>query len=86
MLISDQTPWRDLVDEKAGWDVALETEENVLCAWCNVLDCLVKMEQEAFDLWCEGAQKRAEEFVNNEKLMEVYRRLFELTGSLRQAQ
>ncbi|MCU4175071.1 glycosyltransferase [Carboxylicivirga sp. N1Y90] len=45
--------------------------------WCSVLSALVQMEQEEFDVWCEGARNRAEEFVSDEKLQEQYYHLFD---------
>ncbi|WP_289055265.1 glycosyltransferase [Carboxylicivirga marina] len=101
VLISDQTPWRGLVSENAGWDLKLEmrgerrevikeledrrevsgergavSNESESSTWCSVLGDLVEMGQEEFDLWCEGARKRAEGFVNNPKLKEHYDNLF----------
>lgn len=75
VLISDQTPWRDLVDVKAGWDVALEAEAQSV--WCQMLYRLLIMEQEELDIWRTGARQKAEDFINDANLLQGYKRLFE---------
>jgi len=85
VLISDQTPWRELEKDKSGWDLSLKFEPpipiegrqkpEVLYGWSQVLNRLLCMKQEELDSWCKGARNRAEEFVNNEGLSEAYRRL-----------
>jgi hypothetical protein len=86
VLISDQTPWRELEKDRCGWDVSLEVQGKGLevkgsrlkchgSAWCSVLGQLVQMEQDEFDGWCEGARRRAEGFVNNPALKQQYKEL-----------
>jgi glycosyltransferase involved in cell wall biosynthesis len=81
VLISDQTPWRELERERCGWDVSLESAvrspQSGSSAWCTVLGALLKMEQEEFDALCQGARKRAELFINDPTLKEGNVRLFE---------
>ncbi|MBS2212116.1 glycosyltransferase [Carboxylicivirga mesophila] len=86
VLISDQTPWRGLEDEKSGWDVSLELKSRNVDElspktgsgeWCKVLGALLEMEQDEFDAWCRGARRRAESFVNNPELKEQYKCLFD---------
>ena len=72
VLISDQTPWQNLENKKAGW--VLPLNDNVL--WQNRIEELCAMPAEEFNSWCEGARKVAEEFVNNPELLEGYRRMF----------
>ncbi|WP_430934772.1 glycosyltransferase family 4 protein [Saccharicrinis sp. 156] len=127
VIISDQTPWRGLEEEKsgfdldlnkstdyksalAGWDLTLvnshqskvnsekqgkgskeagerkkekrssqqlegncqqfsiDSKQLTESRWSNVLNLLVDMEQQEFDIWCEGARKRAERFINDPAL------------------
>ncbi len=81
VLISDQTPWRNLKEHKAGWDIDLKSEvrssQPEKIGWGRVLNLLISMKQEEFDEWCKGARRRAEGFVNNDKLSEAYKILFD---------
>ena len=85
VLISDQTPWRELEKEKCGWDVSLETEvgrqktevmgsesrvRSPKSEWSEVLNQLINMEQGEFNVLCEGARNRAEGFIKDPKLKE----------------
>ena len=78
VLISDQTPWRELEQEKCGWDVSLESEMQIEKSsesrgesdWSKVLSTLMEMQQEQFDSLCQGARKRAEDFINDPELKE----------------
>ncbi len=72
VLISDQTPWRGLADEKCGFDVDLKRSTD----YKSVLSDLLFMEQQEFDKWCEGARRKAEGFVNDPGLVKGYEELF----------
>jgi len=50
----------------------VQGEGNKVLDWSEALMTLVSMEQDNFDLWCRGARKRAENFVNNEELRKAY--------------
>ncbi|WP_052343148.1 glycosyltransferase family 4 protein [Saccharicrinis fermentans] len=76
VLISDQTPWRDLAKEQCGWDLALDSSDSSgIQGWKEVLELLMDMNQEDFDLWCAGARKKAVQFVNNPELRAQYKGL-----------
>ncbi|WP_439185742.1 glycosyltransferase family 4 protein [Carboxylicivirga taeanensis] len=85
VLISDQTPWRELEKDRCGWDVSLEMRiekgegrmNSKSGDWCAVLNNLISMQQEEFDNWCIGARKRAELFINDSALKERNVTLFE---------
>ncbi|TLX73204.1 glycosyltransferase [Labilibacter sediminis] len=92
VLISDQTPWRDLEKKMCGWDISLiesnsrgvegvDNEEqhekrSVSNTWSGALKLLLAMEQEQFDGLCQGAKKRAENFINDPELKEGNVELF----------
>lgn len=76
VLISDQTPWKGLEEEKCGWDLALHEHE----AWSKELVTIIKMEQEEYQVWCNGARNRAERFVNDPELVESYEGMFDLNA------
>jgi len=84
VLISDQTPWRSLAEEKCGWDLALCDEHGLQIRvnvnrntdYKSVLTDLLLMEQQEFDHWCDGARRKAEGFVNDLGLVKGYEELF----------
>jgi glycosyltransferase involved in cell wall biosynthesis len=53
VLISDQTPWRNLEQRCAGWDVPLSRQER----FQQILRRCVEMDQATFDQWSAGAQR-----------------------------
>ena len=73
VLISDQTPWRDLQTKQAGWDLPLADQ----AAFAETLTRLAVMEQEEYNLWCKGAAYVARTFVDDDKLVMKYRRMVE---------
>lgn len=73
VLISDQTPWRNLHIRKAGWDLPLNNPK----AFEEVLMILDGMGQEEFDDWGRGAWQMGQESANDEALLEQYRKLFD---------
>jgi len=72
VLISDQTPWRNLEQEKSGYDLDLNNKS----VYTDALISLLNMEQDAFNIWCDGARNRAVQFVENKDLVEGYSSLF----------
>lgn len=72
VVISDQTPWRKLAAQKAGWDLPLADK----IVFVEVLQNLVNMDHEEWMQWVHGARKVAESFVNNPAIIEANRRLF----------
>jgi len=83
-LMSEKSGW-DLMLEmreegkvKEGRDERREvSKKSGNGTWCSVLGTLVEMEQDELDVWCDGARKRAEAFVNNAELKEQYICLFD---------
>jgi len=54
VIISKTTPWQNLKEKKAGWDIDVNTE-NIITA----LKELESLNQENFDLYCNNAHKIA---------------------------
>jgi len=81
VVISDQTPWRGLEEDRCGWDLPFKVKVERLKGknenWCNVFNSLIEMEQTEFNEWCKGARKRAEAFINDPTLKEGNVRLFQ---------
>lgn len=72
VLISDQTPWRQLKDAQAGWDVALSDSQGFEWALQSVLD----MEQDQYDQWSKGAWTLAHQFSSKSNARTQYTSLF----------
>jgi len=72
ILISDQTPWKNLESAKAGWALPL-SEPN---QWIEVLNTTNDWDQSTFELWCRGALNYAKKNTNTEELVEKYREMF----------
>ncbi len=72
VLISDQTPWHNLQQEQAGWDLPLESPESFL----NVIEQLAASSQEAFDALAKSAWKYAEKFSQQNDEIEKYKKMF----------
>lgn len=69
VVISDQTPWRDLSDIKAGWDLSLSDPSG----FSTTLESLATMNQNEYDEWCKGAWALGQSVVNDERVVEVYK-------------
>lgn len=72
VLISDQTPWRNLVENKAGWDLPLQQPE----AFTAALTQATKFNQADYDLWSQHAWQFVRQFVQESDLLTAYNNLF----------
>lgn len=72
VLISDQTPWRNLAAAKAGWDLPIANK----LAFSDVIEQLLSMEQEEFNVWANGAKKHAVEYLARQDYFSTYSKLF----------
>jgi glycosyltransferase involved in cell wall biosynthesis len=72
VLISDQTPWRNLQQHHAGWDLPLTDEK----AFVQVLQEVAGMDDETFQEWSVGAWQYAKNFTDRSDLKEKYKELF----------
>ncbi|GAB4001654.1 hypothetical protein GCM10028807_58340 [Spirosoma daeguense] len=71
VIISDQTPWRNLVFRKAGWDIPHQKQQ-----WLDVLREIIAMDNERYNALSEGARSLAETYINDEHFLEKYQLLF----------
>lgn len=79
VLISDRTPWRQLYELHAGWDISLDRAE----LFRKALQTIVAMDQDEYIQWSSGARKAGHYFVNSDKLLQEYLDLFSsITTSL----
>jgi len=72
VLISDQTPWRQLESEKVGWDLSLNGTEK----FKDVLEQVLGWDQKEYNVWSENAFNFAKKRVDKDKMVEEYRKLF----------
>ncbi|MEO5570210.1 MAG: glycosyltransferase [Bacteroidia bacterium] len=72
VVISDQTPWRNLASVKAGWDIPGNDEAALL----NTLKTCCEMNRETFNEWSKAAVAYAEKVINNPQLLEDNKKLF----------
>jgi glycosyltransferase involved in cell wall biosynthesis len=72
VLISDQTPWRELLPAKAGWDLQLKDP----AAFTRAIDTAAAFNQEEYDAWCSGALFFVKAFVGKMDLKKDYMELF----------
>ena len=65
VIISDQTPWRNLAAVKAGWDIPLNDEASLVKA----LKQGCEMDQQTFNAWSRAAFDYANGIFNNPQLI-----------------
>lgn len=73
VLISDQTPWKELFAQHAGWAIPLVDEEG----FSGALQHAINWNQAEFNSWCEGSLKLASEFSDTTALAKQYLGLFQ---------
>ena len=73
VIISDQTPWKDLMKSKAGFDIDLQDQ----FVFCNAIQKFCKMDSSEYEQWSIGAREFALGKVDLEKIRSQYIRLFE---------
>ena len=72
VLISNKTPWLNLNEKQAGWEVDI-TRESCLV---NYIEEAAMWTQQEFDAYCMGAWLVANNYISNPKLIEDYNKLF----------
>ena len=72
VLISDQTPWRGLEKEKAGWDIPLKDKDK----FKNAIRQAAEWDQGEYDVWSKNAIQLARNSFDIPRLFEKYRKLF----------
>ena len=79
VLISDRTPWRDLEQKRAGWDVPLEDTERFV----RILQRLVDMDHAEWSRWSAGAREASAAFLREGDRVERSKALFYEAAKLR---
>jgi glycosyltransferase involved in cell wall biosynthesis len=71
-LISDQTPWRNLSEAMAGWDIPLDNTAEFRAA----IESALNWDQINYDQWSRSAWNFAVKNVDSDGLMNTYKKLF----------
>ncbi|WP_162426426.1 glycosyltransferase family 4 protein [Pontibacter pudoricolor] len=72
VIISDQTPWRNLRDRGIGYDLSLSAPESFVTAIYELAD----MPDEQYQKMTQAAFAHAQEFISDPKALEQYKVLF----------
>ena len=72
VIISDQTPWKDLQNQQIGWDLPLDQP----AAFAEAIARAAMMRQAQYAQWSAQAQAFAQDFVEKAGLEAAYLRLF----------
>lgn len=73
VILSDQTPWRNLEEGKAGFDIPLGQPES----FRRAIERLAAMDPAEFAAWSESARQLALQFSDNPELVQKTRAMFE---------
>lgn len=73
VIISDQTPWRQMQEKVAGWDLPLSD----IPAFAKVISELADMDQVEYHRYTQGALEVAQAFVNDASVLRQYQQLFQ---------
>ncbi len=73
VIISDQTPWKNLYAKQAGWDVDLNEPETLRIAIENALD----LDEKNYLDFRRGARRIAVEYMQSNDLGNLYKELFD---------
>jgi glycosyltransferase involved in cell wall biosynthesis len=73
VLISDQTPWKNLANENAGWDLPLKSIEGFV----KTIERIAGMNDIEFKKYSEAAVELSGKYSSDEKLLEDNRKLFQ---------
>jgi glycosyltransferase involved in cell wall biosynthesis len=72
VLISDQTPWRNLTWHKAGWDIPLNKPER----FSEQIERCALMEAGELNEWCNGAWQYCKKYIESTDIKQQYLKLF----------
>ena len=74
VITSNHTPWNNLEQLKAGWNVDISNTDGLKRA----IEQLADMEQSAYNEYCGGAFELAKNYMATSNFMEAYQQLFSL--------
>lgn len=71
VLVSDQTLWRNLTTQKAGWDLPLQHQPFI-----EAIEQIAAMDQQQMNEWCSGAWNFCKRYIESSGIKEQYLKLF----------
>jgi len=72
VLLSDQTPWRELARDRVGWDIPLDKPER----FRTVLEEVIEMDHATWSEWSQAARAYAHRVRSDPAAIEANRQLF----------
>lgn len=72
VLISDQTPWRNLSAAGAGWDLPLDSQD----AFVEALQEALAWNQATYNMHSEQAWLLTKKFIENNDILSNYKSIF----------
>jgi glycosyltransferase involved in cell wall biosynthesis len=72
VLISDQTPWKNLSDNKAGWDISNADVRE----YSKAIEDAAGWTDDIYGSWVKGARRYVEQRINFEQIFEQYNKVF----------
>jgi glycosyltransferase involved in cell wall biosynthesis len=72
VLISDKTPWRNLKDKNAGWDLSLL----IPTGFVNAIEQSICFNSNEYESFQKGALEYAQTITNNQEAVEKTKKLF----------
>ncbi len=73
VIISNNTPWKDLEEKKIGWDISLDNKEK----FSEVIQKCIDMKQEEYNEISKNAFNFAKQFAENSEAIQQTKKLFE---------
>lgn len=71
-VISDKTPWQNLEQQKAGFDISLDQQEK----FSKTIDYLAELNKSQLNEYTKNAHSYAQNVINNNQSIEDYHKLF----------
>jgi len=75
LIISDRTPWLNLVERKIGWDLPLEKPRR----WIEVLNFCIALEEDVYNAMSKNARQFSEDWLADLKVVESNIKVLEFT-------
>ena len=72
VIISDQTPWRNLQEIKIGWDIPLEDDS----AYTAAIEKLARMSQIEYNHYSQNAWEYSKKRSQDKNTLKAYREIF----------
>lgn len=72
VLISNQTPWKDLKADNSGFDIPISNAG----AWTRTIDSISALNQQEYEVFLQGAVAKGNFIANNNQPVDDHRKLF----------